>query len=118
MLWADDAEMMEMFGRFRRAPQEFRQWCDRVQAAVRANGFCSTTTAEGQKLYVLDSTPTAENLSRHWFDRLKPCVTARTDGQGLLIRLRVWETPNCSAEFPIEPTLSPQQNSWMENSNV
>ena len=53
------------------------------------------------KLYVLNSTPTAENLARHWFERLAPRVVARSEGNATLVNIRVFETPNCWADFGV-----------------
>ena len=50
-------------------------------------------------------TPTAEELARFWFTRLAPRVAERSGGHAQLIKLRVWETPNCFADYrlPTEP---------------
>ena len=53
------------------------------------------------KLYVVPFVPTAENLAKHWFERLAPRVDARTEGRASLLKVLVWETPNCSAEYPV-----------------
>lgn len=55
------------------------------------------------KLYVVPFVPTAENLARHWFNQLTPRVVGRTNNQATLSYVKVWETPNCSAQFPVEP---------------
>jgi 6-pyruvoyltetrahydropterin/6-carboxytetrahydropterin synthase len=52
------------------------------------------------KLYQVAFSPTAENLARHWFERLAPRVAARTGGRATLTNLRVLETPNCWADYP------------------
>lgn len=52
------------------------------------------------KMYIVPFVPTAENLAKHWFERLAPKVSASTDGRGHLQSVKVWETPNCSAQFP------------------
>ena len=68
-------------------------WCDDPLVAI-------LTGKEGcQKLYILDSTPTAENLARHWFARLAPRVVDRSGGLATLVNIRVYETPNCWADF-------------------
>ena len=68
-----------------------------------AQGFASAPSlkqgAQALKLYVVDFTPTAENLARHWFQRLAPRVQIRSEGVARLQRVRVWETPNCYADF-------------------
>jgi 6-pyruvoyltetrahydropterin/6-carboxytetrahydropterin synthase len=55
---------------------------------------------EGTKLYIIEHTPTAEVLAAHWYGRLKSCIE-ETQGVDLLQRVRVWETPNCHATYPI-----------------
>lgn len=52
------------------------------------------------KFYFVPFVPTAENLARHWFERLAPRVIARTDGQATIKSVKVWETPNCTATYP------------------
>lgn len=52
------------------------------------------------KLVVLPVVPTAENLARYWFEQLAPRVVERSNGIATLTRLRVWETPNCYADYP------------------
>jgi 6-pyruvoyltetrahydropterin/6-carboxytetrahydropterin synthase len=51
------------------------------------------------KVYIVPFVPTAENLARHWFERLAPRVTARTKDQAWLKSITVWETPNCMAKY-------------------
>ena len=49
-----------------------------------------------QKLYVMTSNPTAENMARHLLLDVGPSVL---DGTGVrLVRVEVWETENCRAE--------------------
>lgn len=55
---------------------------------------------ENLKLYIVPFVPTAENLARHWFERLARRVDERTEGRANLLKVKVWETPNCSAEYP------------------
>ena len=50
-------------------------------------------------VYLIADTPTAENLARHWAMRLGPMVETRTSSAAHLRALRVWETPNCWAEY-------------------
>ena len=53
------------------------------------------------KMYIVPFVPTAENLAKHWFERLAPHVEERTKGKGHLKEIKVWETPNCMAKFPV-----------------
>lgn len=54
------------------------------------------------KVYITPFVPTAENLARHWFELLWPRVGAITHGRAELVKVKVWETPNCSAEYPAD----------------
>jgi 6-pyruvoyltetrahydropterin/6-carboxytetrahydropterin synthase len=51
------------------------------------------------KLYLVPFVPTAENLAKHWYERLAPRVKARTEGQATLKKVHVGETPNCWAAY-------------------
>ena len=75
-------------------------WLAGLRAAVTKDGFCLTSDTRMQtKLYVLDVNPTAEQLARHWFRRLKPLVASRSNGLASLREMVVWETPNCRAVY-------------------
>jgi 6-pyruvoyltetrahydropterin/6-carboxytetrahydropterin synthase len=50
-------------------------------------------------ILVVPFTPTAENLARYWFDRLKARISSRTGDRARLIELRVFETPNTCATY-------------------
>ncbi|MDR3519221.1 MAG: 6-carboxytetrahydropterin synthase [Azospirillaceae bacterium] len=92
-----DTEILALF-----APEsaDATAWQRQLANSVRAQGFAETDeTRLGQKLYVIAFPPTAECLARHWFERLGPCVAARSRGLAALVKVTVWETPNCSAEF-------------------
>lgn len=86
----NDADLLAMFG----------VSADALRAEVAENGFAITSEGPlASKLYVVPFPPTAEALARHWFDRLAKAVEERSDGVGALASLRVWETPNCWAEY-------------------
>jgi len=55
----------------------------------------------GLKLYLINCVPTAENLARHWYNRMCSFVKERSEGGAFLENIRVYETPNCYADFPI-----------------
>jgi len=75
-------------------------WIAALRRAVERDGFCLTNeTRLSTKLYVLAAAPTAEQLSRHWFSRLKPAVAARSSGMARLVEVVVWETPHCRASY-------------------
>jgi len=97
----DDVELLTMF-----APddRDAGQWIDTVRAAVARDGFAATTECRlGTKLYIVPTPPTAEELAAHWFGRLSVRVARRSDGFAELARLRIWETPNCWAEYGLDP---------------
>jgi 6-pyruvoyltetrahydropterin/6-carboxytetrahydropterin synthase len=50
----------------------------------------------GQKLYLLDTNPTAENMADHLLRAISPKLLADTGVQ--VIRVVLWETENCFAE--------------------
>lgn len=60
----------------------------------------STEWERGLKFYVIPDAPTAENLARHWFLLLQPEVNQISGGQAELVKVTVFETPNCKATFP------------------
>ncbi len=82
-----------------------RSWlrADQLDAAredVGAYGYSSWPNGRLGKLYLIDSVPTAENLAAHWYTRLLGAVHKRSEGKATLVNVRVWETPNCYADFP------------------
>lgn len=56
------------------------------------NELAAVVTKHGMRAVALPFRSTAENLARHFFDELR----SRIDG---LCRVRVWETPDSSAEY-------------------
>ena len=91
-----DDQLLSMF----RPDGASADWTARIKEAVAKDGFCLTThTRMDTKLYVLDANPTAEQLAKHWYFRLKPVVEARSGGRARLAEMVVWETPNCRATF-------------------
>ncbi len=95
----DDHELVAMF-----VPKDAdaERWVADLTREVRDQGFAERTKARlGQKLYVVPFPPTAECLARHWFERLSPAIAERSGGNAQLVGVRVWETPNCWADFGI-----------------
>lgn len=90
-LWIDDPFVLEFAGRDTTLIQTWSQ-------EIKENGFHCAMGAFG-KLYLVPFVPTAENLARHWYERLAPRVIVRTNDQAWLSKVLVWETPNCSAEY-------------------
>ena len=92
-----DKDLLSMF-----APEGgiMEAWLAELTAEVNENGAaCTNDTRLGTKLYVVPFQPTAECLARHWFECLSEPVARRSAGAACLVALRVWETPNCVAEF-------------------
>ena len=72
---------------------------------VEAHGYCSIQLLEDGtntrgKYYIVPFVPTAENLAKHWFERLSEKVKERSEGKAHLDNIKVFETPNCSAQYP------------------
>jgi 6-pyruvoyltetrahydropterin/6-carboxytetrahydropterin synthase len=73
---------------------------DLARSEIAYQGFRGPTTEiRGWKLYIVPFIPTAENLAKHWFERLKKRVEIASEGQAELKGVKVWETPNCTAEY-------------------
>ncbi|MBY0431940.1 MAG: 6-carboxytetrahydropterin synthase [Rhodospirillales bacterium] len=91
-----DSALLAMF-----APKEEEAgWQRRCAAEVRAHGFfLDECNCLGTKLYLVPFNPTAECLARHWFERLEEPVRRRSGGLARLVRISVWETPNCRADY-------------------
>ncbi len=70
----------------------------KAKDCIEEAGFFECQSIFG-KLYLISSVPTAENLAKHWFERLAPRVKICTNNQAALFKIKVWETPNCSAEY-------------------
>ena len=71
-----------------------------VKSMIEKAGFFFDPNGVYGKLYVINSVPTAENLARHWYKRLKAEVERVYNGQVLLHHIRVYETPNCWSDYP------------------
>lgn len=83
------------------------EFIDHCLSDTQAKGYCLTEGPFG-KVYLVNFIPTAENLARHWFTRLSERLAGDIRFQGAtlgnvrvrLSRVRVWETPNCYADYP------------------
>ncbi|MBI3444411.1 MAG: 6-carboxytetrahydropterin synthase [Magnetospirillum sp.] len=93
---AADAELLALF-----APEGGgTAWIEAIRAEVATKGAALTSnTKMGTKLYVVPFQPTAECLAKHWFEVLSEPVTRRSESTARLVAMRVWETPNCMAEY-------------------
>lgn len=54
---------------------------------------------EGISLVVIKDTPTAEMLAKLWFEMVDRQVRAKTDERAHLVKIKVWETPNCHVVY-------------------
>uniref|UniRef100_A0A2C9LAE2 6-pyruvoyltetrahydropterin synthase n=1 Tax=Biomphalaria glabrata TaxID=6526 RepID=A0A2C9LAE2_BIOGL len=54
-----------------------------------------------QKVYVMDENPTAENIAKHLGSKVCPDLLKNTDVT--VTHIRIWETPNCYADWWLEP---------------
>ncbi|MDO8606051.1 MAG: 6-carboxytetrahydropterin synthase [Phaeospirillum sp.] len=76
------------------------EWLADLRAVMNRDGAALTSdTRLGTKLYVVPFQPTAECLAKHWFGLLAQPVAVRSGGAARLVSVRVWETPNCMAEY-------------------
>jgi len=92
-----DRELLTMFCPQGSNPEA---WLAGLEAKVRATGETTTSdTRLGTKLTIVPFQPTAECLARHWYVKLKNPVHARSGGTARLVSVRVFETPNCAAEY-------------------
>lgn len=95
MIWVDDPLLSEFLP------------LDYMDDRAKRTRLAQTLADEGQaslqgrfgKLVVLPVVPTAENLARHWYERLAGRVHERSFGRARLHRMEVWETPNCRASY-------------------
>lgn len=92
-LWEQDPWVQKLVG-------DAKDWETKASGAqYDAITLSSKGSNLGGKYYIVPFVPTAENLAKHWFERLEPLVVSRTKGQGVLQSVRVWETPNCQAIY-------------------
>jgi 6-pyruvoyltetrahydropterin/6-carboxytetrahydropterin synthase len=94
---SSDLELLQMF-----CPSggQFDEWHQSIMTEVDQTGYCTTIdTKIATKLYVLGNQTTAECLAAHWFHRLCEPIQRRSEGVATLVRVRVWETPNCHADY-------------------
>lgn len=97
IIYQHDYELLNMF-MTKASIDKGSAWGKSVRASS-TNGWGAGDAPNGMKVYVVTFPPTAEELARHWFERLAPRVAARSESKARLRRVRVWETPNCYADF-------------------
>ncbi len=69
--------------------------CHKEDGEARA----ALSSITGQRLYVLDENPTAENLANHLLRVVGPAELAGTEVR--LVRVVLWETENCCVEVSL-----------------
>lgn len=75
------------------------EWWGDVDRAIECEGYAERYARDGVKVYIVPFVPTAENLAKHWYERMAPHVGRLSSGQAWLSKVRVEETPNCWAEY-------------------
>lgn len=97
---------IELLKTFCAEGQAFEKWHQKLETDIIKTGFALTEDTRMQtKLYVIAFQPTAERLAEHWFNRLALPVEERSQQRARLQRIRVWETPNCYADYCAPDTL-------------
>lgn len=92
-LYVNDPVLSRLLG------PEYAEIKERVEATGAAYlTDCDNVFGAG-KLAVVTEVPTAENLAAIWFNALGPLVFVRSEQRAMLSNIRVWETPNCYADF-------------------
>ena len=92
-----DEQLLKMF-----APENivFETWLNKIKKEVNEKLFFATSdTNLNNKIYIIEHQPTAERLAQHWYKILYEPVKFRSEERALLYKIRVWETPNCFADF-------------------
>ncbi|MDR3325889.1 MAG: 6-carboxytetrahydropterin synthase [Rhodospirillaceae bacterium] len=77
-----------------------KEWISTIEHAINQDGYYLTSETQMKtKLYVMNVNPTAEQLCRHWFERLAPIVKSKSNSLAYLKKIVVWETQNCRATY-------------------
>lgn len=87
--WCDAWQLVETFNDAKMDQPALRNMVER-------DGYAGAVVEHIGKVYVLPVVPTAENLARHWYQRL----TEEAELGAALVYVKVWETPNCWAQYP------------------
>jgi 6-pyruvoyltetrahydropterin/6-carboxytetrahydropterin synthase len=64
--------------------------------------FAAGQADHGTRYYLMEHAPTAERLAEQWGKLVDAEVRALTDGRAEVVRMEVWETPNCCATWTPE----------------
>ncbi len=94
ILWIDDPWLYEIF--LPSADEMLKKTIAESMSTVEVAYFAKSTMG---KLAIVANIPTAENLAELWFNLLVPRVVVLSEGAAALTKIRVWETPNCYADY-------------------
>ena len=89
----DPKGMLVDFGEIK---QKLQRWIDETldhtMILCRRDPLLPTLQERGERVYVMDDKPTAENIAR--------LIYERADASGLpVVEVRLWETANCHASY-------------------
>lgn len=79
--------------------EDYKKWRD---GDKKKNFTFLDMTGSGFKIHLTDSPPTAENLSRIWFNETRRWLKIAKKDPEQLSQVEVFETPNCSAVYTKE----------------
>ena len=101
VLWIEDPLVARWFGigSIRTNSGSVALYRDAVVSLLKADTPDLSLQWDGGKLLLVNFVPTAENLARHWFTRMKDDVEEESAGLATLHRVIVHETPNCFATY-------------------
>lgn len=95
ILYVEDPVFLEMF-----LPTHDNYSSDQIMEHIERDGYWFGHGSHRMRMYVVPFIPTAEELAKHWFERLIHPTSVRSNGLAELSQVKVWETPNCSAVYP------------------
>lgn len=72
-----------------------------IKSNIVKNGYYKLEGSIIGAIYLMSTVPTAENLAAHWFIKLAPRISERSSNQVKLRQIKVYETPNCMAAYPV-----------------
>ena len=99
ILYNQDIEALNLF-----CPTHLdtEQWHKQISSALQQKSFyINEDNILNTKLYIMNQTPTAECLAHHWYKLLQQKIIKRSKNLCKLYAIKVWETPNCSAQYTI-----------------
>lgn len=94
IVWVDDPLVQNFINNNKRFHEEIRPQIDKA-------AYYATEQSLVGALYIIDNVPTAENLAAHWYRKLQTRIQKRSNGNAVLRQIKVYETPNCMAAYPV-----------------